>query len=83
MLINSLGDFMNKKWLALKKIVDEQAEDQGLWFEAETAPEAYLQQELRKLHAEIENAMHTDGLKCEFCGSEVDYIRCYECRYAG
>ena len=73
---------MNKKWLALKKIVDEQAEDRGLWFEAETAPEGYLQQELRKLHAEIENATHTDGLKCEFCGKAVDAIRCYECRYA-
>ena len=35
-------------------MVDEQAEDDGLWFQAETAPEAYLQQELRKLHALIE-----------------------------
>ena len=30
----------------------------------------------------LEDATHTDGLKCEFCGSEVDHIRCYECRYA-
>jgi hypothetical protein len=36
------------------KIVDEQAEDEGLWFVARTAPEAYLQQELRRLHAAIE-----------------------------
>jgi len=35
-------------------LVQEQAEDEGLWFEAKTAPEAYLQQELRKLHAVIE-----------------------------
>lgn len=36
------------------QIVLEQAEDEGLWFEARTAPEAYLQQELRKLHAAVE-----------------------------
>ena len=36
------------------KLVAEQAEDEGLWFMAQTAPEAYLQQELRKLHAAIE-----------------------------
>jgi hypothetical protein len=33
----------------------KQAEDDGLWFQAETAPEAYLQQELRKLHKVIED----------------------------
>ena len=35
-------------------LVDKQAEDEGIWFRAETAPEAYLQQELRLLHAVIE-----------------------------
>jgi Lar family restriction alleviation protein len=35
-------------------IVAEQAEDDGLWFVAQTAPEAYLQQELRRLHAAVE-----------------------------
>jgi len=40
----------------LQAIVDEQAEDEGLWFVAETAPEAYLQQELRRLHAAIDAA---------------------------
>lgn len=38
----------------LQTIVDEQAKDEGLWFIAETAPEAYLQAELRRLHAAIE-----------------------------
>ena len=38
------------------ELVREQAEDDGLWFEAATAPEAYLQQELRRLHAVIESA---------------------------
>jgi hypothetical protein len=39
----------------IQKLVNEQAEDEGLWFEAKTAPEAYLQQELRRLHYAIEN----------------------------
>jgi len=38
----------------LRKLVDEQAEDEGLWFIGQTAPEAYLQQALRRLHAAIE-----------------------------
>ena len=39
---------------AAREVVAEQAEDEGLWFVARTAPEAYLQQELRRLHAAIE-----------------------------
>lgn len=35
-------------------LVQKQAEDDGLWFIAQTAAEAYLQQELRKLHHSIE-----------------------------
>jgi len=35
-------------------IVNEQAKDDGLWFMSHTAPEAYLQQELRKLHKAVE-----------------------------
>lgn len=37
------------------ELVNRQAEDDGLWFQAHTATEAYLQQELRKLHAVVEN----------------------------
>ena len=44
------------KMVALQKMVDQQAEDDGLWFDPVTAPEAYLQQELRKLHEAIEGA---------------------------
>lgn len=40
---------------ATQRIVDEQAEDGGIWFSARTAPEAYLQQELRHLHCGVEN----------------------------
>ena len=39
---------------AARALADAQAEDEGLWFIARTAPEAYLQQELRKLHAALE-----------------------------
>ena len=43
---------------AVKALVDEQAEDDGLWFHAETAAEAYVQQALRRLHAVIEGKSH-------------------------
>lgn len=36
------------------RLVSEQAEDGGLWFVAHSASEAYLQQELRRLHAAVE-----------------------------
>lgn len=36
------------------KMVDAQAEDEGLWCKVTRASEAYLQQELRKLHAVVE-----------------------------
>ena len=39
---------------AVQTLVNWQAADEGLWFIARTAPEAYLQQELRRLHAAIE-----------------------------
>src|SRR4051812_5380359 len=38
----------------VEAIVNEQAEDAGLWFVPANAAEAYLQQELRRLHAAIE-----------------------------
>ena len=40
---------------ALQELVDRQANDEGLWFAAQTAPEEYLQAALRTLHARIEN----------------------------
>jgi len=55
--IKLLGDRHNKDMETIEKIkqiVFEQAEDEGLWFDAQTAPEAYLQAELRRLHAVIE-----------------------------
>jgi hypothetical protein len=49
-----------------EQVAADQANDDGLWFIATSATEAYLQQELRKLHAAIEgtddfgNALATD-----------------------
>ena len=40
----------------LVRLVNEQAEDEGLWFLAPTAAEAYVQTALRKLHAAVERA---------------------------
>ena len=45
---------------AVRALVAEQANDDGLWFIAETAAEAYLQQELRRLHAVIEEKSPRD-----------------------
>jgi hypothetical protein len=39
----------------IRGVVDAQAEDDGLWFVADSIVEAYFQQELRSLHATIEN----------------------------
>lgn len=40
---------------AVRDLVNKQAEDEGLWFMAASASEAYLQQELRRLHTLIES----------------------------
>ena len=45
-------------------VVTEQAEDEGLWFIAQTAPEAHLQDALRRLTAAVEGTpwpRHTTG----------------------
>lgn len=43
-----------EKVRAACRIVDRQADDDGLWFVAEYASEAYLQAALRELHEAIE-----------------------------
>lgn len=60
----------------LKAIVDQQAEDEGLWFRAQHMSEAYLQKELRKLHAAIEAL---DRGKAERCMHDVHGTDCYQC----
>lgn len=56
--ISKLISIVRKQRAALNNIqkeVDEQAEDEGLWCSAERIVEAYIQQELRKLHSIIES----------------------------
>lgn len=50
---------------AIKSLVDEQANDPGLWFKPETCAEAVLQRALRQIHAVI------DGKSPEQCAIEV------------
>lgn len=45
---------MNEKVMELAELINKQAEDEALWFIDATITEAYLQQELRKLHAAVE-----------------------------
>ena len=45
----------------IKQLVNEQAEDEALWFNYERITEAYLQQELRRLHAVIERVLANDN----------------------
>jgi len=53
----------------LKELVEKQAEDEGIFFAAQTGPEAYLQQEIRKLHALIEENEMDIMIWCEdVCG---------------
>jgi hypothetical protein len=49
-----------------KELVDEQAEDEGLWFNAQSAAEAYLQQALRQLHEAVENGPMMASDKSDF-----------------
>ena len=44
----------NQRLAEALRLVYKQSSDSGLWVEPTTATEAYLQQELRKLHAAIE-----------------------------
>lgn len=62
-------------------VVDEQADDDGLWFQAKTAPEAYLQQELRRLHTVIESEAIIPGRasKAERCSGLMKAPYCPDC----
>ena len=57
--------------IELMLLVEAQARDAGLWFNAQTAPEAYLQEALRTLHAAVEHnagkdAAHPHTDRCGF-----------------
>lgn len=53
----------------LRSLSDMMAEDDGLWFIAETCAEAYLQQELRKLCGLIEYKQEGLAAERDGCGS--------------
>lgn len=59
------GESAEQRLRKIQKVVNEQAEDEGLWFYPESAPEAHLQRALRRLHAVIEGEEET----CEPSGS--------------
>ena len=48
------ADAANARLKRIQSVVETQAEDEALWFVAQTAPEGYLQAQLRVLHASIE-----------------------------
>ena len=54
-LSRELADLKHKIW-GLQQMVEFQTADEGLWHIDATAPEAYLQDALRKLHHCIEQA---------------------------
>ena len=43
-----------RRWQAVRAVIDEQVQDEVLGLTAQTAAEAYLQQELGKLHAAVQ-----------------------------
>jgi hypothetical protein len=55
--LDALDDETVRAMLAMRAIVDEQAEDEGLWFDSQTASEVYLQRALRRLHAAVEEVV--------------------------
>lgn len=47
-------DQLKSREQSIKALIAWQANDEGLWFFATTAPEKYLQEALRQLHMEID-----------------------------
>lgn len=47
----------------IRALVDDQADDEGLWYIPDRASEAYIQQEFRKLHALVEMHVPSKGDK--------------------
>jgi len=56
----------------IKALVDKQAEDEGLWYRAQTSAEGYVQQELRRLHAVIELQPAASVLEALLRRAELD-----------
>lgn len=74
------ADAAEAKLEDLREMVAKQAEDDGLWFVAVTAPEEYLQQELRKLHAALEETKPGGAPSSPTFGEISDECRRWEKR---
>jgi len=61
---------------ALQRIIEEQANDEGLWFKSVYITESYLQSELRRLHeaAEVVIAASQQGSIATQVEQEAPYI---------
>ena len=78
-------DRLRAKLQRIQSLVDEQAEDEGLWSFVATAHEKYLQQALRRLHAVIEERGDMSDVckhgslarSCEICERDkvIDRLR--------
>jgi hypothetical protein len=51
---------LRRQLAEIEAVVDQQANDEGLWCEAGTCAESYIQQALRRLHAAIERKSPDD-----------------------
>lgn len=65
-------DAAQSKLVEAVAIVNEQANDDGLWFIEQLASEAYLQQALRRLHAAIEGISPDDSARGFLATMEPD-----------
>jgi len=75
--INALAE-REKQMIEIQKLVNKQADDEGLWAEAQHISEGYIQTNLRKLHAVIENTTifgtPKEQPRCPTCGRDVANI---------
>ena len=53
----------NRRLREAQKVVNDQANDESLWFDAEYITEAMLQKELRRLHEVIEGVSQLDAAR--------------------
>lgn len=65
----------NSRIKEIQKLVDAQANDEGLWFYAESPSEAYLQKALRDLHTAIETKTRINSAQHKEIGRLKDLIK--------
>ena len=70
---------LTAKLNAIQSVVNEQAENEGLWSIAKYATEAYLQSELRRLHEVIEGKTGSNAEQGKNNPYGPDRSNCSEC----